>query len=629
MEGLFGTGQGTVVARCDGETMVLSDGRWSRQDGPKALVGAAEDQRNVLWALGEDGLWSFEDRTWHHRKDNDDGVRFTDFIWQRKGRGVASSRDGLFFLQGKRLYWYIIQARQEGLIGNDVRSLCEDEWGHVWAATDRGISIYMPPDGWCSLTGADGLPIEDLTRARTGNGGTIWFGTPYGLLRLREGRWNYYASKRYLPSDIVQDILPGPDGDVWVATPEGISHIGFRDMSLLEKADHYSGLVERHHKRRGYVTQRWLKEPGNLESGMVEISDNDGTWTGLYLAAQCFRYAVTKDQAIKPLISESLDALLYMERVTGIPGFPARAIRVRGEHGFDNGHPEWHKTPDGETEWKGDTSSDEIDAHFFALSICYDLAADEGERDRIRATVGRIADHILDNGLFLLDCDGKATTWGVWAPELLNHDDRWRMQRGLNSLEILSHLKAAHHITGNERYRAEYEKLIKEDHYALNSVKQRITILGQHTWHDDQLAMLSYYPLLLYEEDPVIRQILLLGLERTWSDLRLMRYPFWNFIYGAVTGKPCDAEAAVDYLARLPLDLVKWTIKNSVRADLKRDPEDPSLVSVPIAADERTIENSDGCFFRIDGGANGLAAQDGTIYLLPYWMARYHGLIDG
>jgi len=628
VERLFVSDRGVVVARCEGETMVYRRGRWTRIPGPSNMVGAAEDQQGRIWILAPGGLWCESNGSWKQKKRNDDGIDFTDFIWQRKGRGVASSGDGLFFLQGKRYYWYIVEPREEGLISANVRGLREDSWGNLWVATDRGVSIYSPPNGWCSLRGEDGLPIENLTLVEKGSGGTFWFGSDHGLIRLKDGQWDYYASKRYLPDDHVRDILLSPQGAVWVATPEGVSRIEYRQMTLLEKAEHYSEIVERYHKRGGYVTIRLLEKPGDLDTGHVEISDNDGTWTGLYLAAQCFKYAVTRDPAVKALVSESLQAMLDLERITGIPGLPARAIRRRGEPGFGDGHPEFHLTPDGEAEWKGDTSSDEIDAHFFALSICYDLAADKGEREQIRGTIRRIMDYIIENGYLLNDLDGKPTTWGVWSPKLLNQDDRWRMQRGLNSLEIISHLKTAYHITGDERYRDEYERLIRTHHYALNSVKQRITILGRHTWHDDQLAMLSYYPLLLYEEDPDLRQILLLSLERTWRDLRKMRYAFWNYIYGAVTHRPCDAEASVDYLSGLPLDLVRWTIRNSVRADLKLDPDDPQIVREPIPVGERTVENSDGCMFRVDGGNGGLVAQDGTIYLLPYWMGRFHGLID-
>jgi len=619
---------GGIVASSDGEAMIYSRGRWSRPGGPVNIAGAAQDQEGTLWAVAENGLWSLDGRKWNLRKRNDDGIRFTDFIWQERGRGVASTRDGLFFLQGKRLYWYLLESHEDKLVSNDVRSLREDGRGNIWCATDSGISIYTPPNGWCNLAGRDGVPIEELTAIENGVPGTLWFGSDLGLMRLMDGEWKYMASRRYLPDDRVNSILPVPDGDVWIGTPCGVSHITFRGMTLAEKAGHYAKLTEKHHKRHGFCTIRWMSEPGNLDSGFVEVSDNDGTWTGLYLASLCFRYAVKREPSIKRLISESLGAMLFLEEITPVPGLPARSVRFRDDPSFGDGHPEFHLTPDGKNEWKSDTSSDEIDAHYFSLSICHDLAANEKEKAKIGKMVGRMTDHIIDNDYYLLDADGKPTTWGVWSPERLNDDDRWRMQKGLNSLEIISHLKTAHHITGKKRYLQEYERLTGDKHYALNSVKQRITIMGHHTWHDDQLAMLSYYPLLLYEDDPDLRQILLLGLERTWRELREMRYPFWNFIYGAVTGKPCDVGASVDHFARLPLDLVKWSIKNGVRADFRRNPEDPGLALVPFPADERTIENSDGCFFRIDGGNNGMVAQDGTIYLLPYWMGRYHGLIE-
>ena len=222
---LFSSSKGVVLSSCEGQTMTYVKGRWSKAPGPTGLVAAAEDQLGTLWAIADDGLWSLDDGNWQMRKRNGDGIRFTDFIWRKEGRGVAASTDGLFFLQGKRLYWYLVEAHQEGLISNDVRALREDSWGHIWCATDRGISIYRPPNGWCSLTGRDGLPIEDLTDVETGPEGVLWFGSDQGLLRLKDGRWKYYASKRYLPDDRVNDILPGSDGDVWVATPAGVSHI--------------------------------------------------------------------------------------------------------------------------------------------------------------------------------------------------------------------------------------------------------------------------------------------------------------------------------------------------------------------------------------------------------------------
>ena len=101
------------------------------------------------------------------------------------------------------------------------------------------------------------------------------------------------------------------------------------------------------------------------------------------------------------------------------------------------------------------------------------MAADVAEKQEIRQYVERITDHILDHGLYYVGPSGLPTTWGVWAPEKLNHDLRRSGDRGLNSLEILSHLKVAEHIVGNPRYTAMIKELIEKHSYEMNTVHQK------------------------------------------------------------------------------------------------------------------------------------------------------------
>ena len=78
--------------------------------------------------------------------------------------------------------------------------------------------------------------------------------------------------------------------------------------------------------------------PGRPDLGYVhEASDNDGLWTAMYIGAQAFRYVATRDEAARNVGSKSLEALLDLTRLSGYPGFPARAIINRGESvtGYD------------------------------------------------------------------------------------------------------------------------------------------------------------------------------------------------------------------------------------------------------------------------------------------------------
>ena len=103
--------------------------------------------------------------------------------------------------------------------------------------------------------------------------------------------------------------------------------------------------------------------------------------------------------------------------------------------------------------------------------------------------------------------------------------------------------------------------------------------------------------------------------------VRVEGCPLWNFIYGASTANPCDTEAAVQALREIPLDFILWRTQNSNRADLR------APLIKPLPWTERLIHKWDHTPFLLDGGSD-MAEGDQTIWLLPYWMGRYHQLID-
>lgn len=510
-----------------------------------------------------------------------------------------------------------------------------DRWGHRYVIAKKGAAIEQPNGGRYVLTGANGLPVEKLTCVAAAANGDVWFGSREGAVRWRGGKFEYYASKRWLPNDRVEAIMCLPDGSVYLYTPGGVSHIYFKTMTLADKADHYEKVTDARHKRYGYVTGSDLAAPGDLSTWQNASDDNDGLWTAMYVAAESFRYAVTKSPDAKRKARESFRAILELEKITGIPGFFARARVHKSEPEFGTTRGgEWHKTADGEWEWKGDTSSDEMDGHCFVWGIYYDLVADENEKAEIRAVVRRVVDRIIDKGFYLVDVDGKPTRWGVWAPERLNDDLEWFHERGLNSLEMLCYLKVARHITGDDKYEQVARELIEKHHYALNTINQK-TMPGDFpgaddNHSDDELAFLAYYGLLKYEKDPQLRAIYLASIERSWQIERPEKNALFNFIYGSVTGRACDVEAAVETLREIPLDLIEWKITNSHRKDLRYDPKSERFgerqLFEPLSWRERPLHKWNGNPYRLDSG-NDRKEECPTFWLLPYWMGRYYGMI--
>ncbi|HEX4946122.1 MAG TPA: hypothetical protein VFZ34_05645 [Blastocatellia bacterium] len=477
------------------------------------------------------------------------------------------------------------------------------------------------------------LPSNEITVLVHEQPAVLWIGTKEGLVVLntvtREAK--YLAGKRWLPDDHVVGI--GIDkGVAWIETSQGFSRLEYKQMTLADKSRAFVERVQQRHNRWGQTADSHLRVPGDLSTNQMVSSDNDGLWTAMYVAAECFRYKVTGERDARENARVGMQAILRLEEITGIPGFPARSFIKVGTD-IQPGDGEWHDTPDKVWRWKGDTSSDEIVGHYFVYPIYHDLVADEAEKPKLRAALDRITNHILDNNYQLLDVDGKRTRWGWWGLDAIWEDPD---ETGLRALHILSHLRVAIYLTTNPTYRAKYQAayddLIKNHKYHLLTRNQKIMVPGHINHSDDELAFLSYYPLLSYETDPKLRAVYQQSLERSWQIERPERNPLWNFIYAVgCEAKEFDRESSIRTLQEIPMDQIAWTVKNSHRQDVPIDPlsdrfrRKQALIVLPY--DELPMSKWNGNPYNLDGGNGGRSEDDGAYFLLPYWMGRYHKLI--
>jgi len=477
------------------------------------------------------------------------------------------------------------------------------------------------------------LPTLQFTVINVESPSVTWIGTRQGAIRLRRGgeALEYFSGARWLADDRVTGI--GFDGNAaWLETPRGFSRVEYTPMTLADKSRAFVSRVQARHNRWGLTADSHLRVPGDLSTNQMVSTDNDGLWTAMYVAAECFRYKVTGEADARENARAGMQAIMRLETITGIPGFPARSfIKVGVDAPPRDG--EWHDTPDKAWRWKGDTSSDEIVGHYFVYPLYYDLVADDVEKPALRAAIERITNHILDHDYQLIGPDGKRTRWGWWGPEAIWEDPD---ETGLRALHILSHLRVALHLTGDTQYRARYlaayDDLINTHKYHWLTRNQKIMVPGHINHSDDELAFLSYYPLLRYETDPRLLDVYKQSLERSWQIERPERNPLWNVIYAAGTGaREFDHAEALRTLHEIPMDTIKWTVDNSHRLDVPTDPVSDrfgrrqALIVLPY--DELPMWKWNGNPYSLSGGNAGRSEDDGAYFLLPYWMGRYHKLI--
>ncbi|MBN8789921.1 MAG: hypothetical protein J0I84_22800 [Terrimonas sp.] len=486
------------------------------------------------------------------------------------------------------------------------------------------------------------LPCTEIT-AVTAIGDKLWFGSKRGAFMLKDdGRYNYYASKRWLPSDEVTQIAAGADGSVLVLTKAGLGKICFKQMTLAEKAAFYDKQVRLRHIRNGFnATVEGMKD-GDLSTGFMEDSDNDGLWTSMYLGAEAFRYAVTKSPEALQNCRESLDAMERLYSINPIKGFPARSFERRGYALHDR--KAWRPADDPEWEWKSTTSSDEAIGHIFVFGVIAELVDDAVVKKQAIRLIDSLMQHVIDNDMYLIDWDGKPTLWGKWHPDYVNSHPESVGDRKINSSNIVGMLQTAYHFTKKEVYKQKAFELMNKYGY-LKNLMQPMKNIGRadenasdwskmlsEGWNhsDDEMYFLGYWGLYRYAFNDTLKAKFKASIIDHWEAERPEKDGAWN-IFTALTGvKNFDLKEAIWYLQEYPLDMVGWTVRNSDRKDIELIAPNfrNQTTKEVLPPDELRISRHNANRFGLDGGNNGRDEHSaGDIWLLPYWMGRYLGVI--
>ncbi len=627
---------------CDGDSRVWlgteSGLLLSEDGGPPAAVAAAP--AGPITALAHDGQ-----RLW------------------------LAAAAGLYSLDGDQLSAH--PAAAGPLPDDDVRALAALAGGGVLAGCATGAALVGNTAPQALLPGPDALPAGDVTAVAGGAGGLLLghaIGASYTTAAL--DRCDHYHSKRWIPAQQVTAVALQGQRRRWIATPAGISRIELVETTLAAKA----ALMESYNPafwRLDFVSDDGRRDDAWDTGAPIHQHDhdNDGLWTQMQIAAWSYAAGATGEQSFCQRARRAMRAMMWQIDIPAVsfeaagrrPGFVARSF-VRDDEGEvytskidrDNWHlvENWQDGHD--YRWKDDTSSDETTGHFFGYPVYYDLcAADAAERAELAAHAEALADHILDNDFRLVDLDGEKTTHGHWNPQRLAialdgvgscmdahplelcteaaYGGGW-----LNAIEILGHLLAAYHMTGAERFYRAYEELLVEHRYGelvdfhedIFTVTSRA--LANHS--DHELAMLAYHTLIRYEPDDQRRQrwidSMLAMLEYEWPE----RNPLWAAIAASAVGSGYHLQDALGTLREWPEDWREWRVDNSHRRDAVRDASndrfgDAQFTSVLPYDEIRTLKWNTNPY-QISGGSDGRPVQAPWPWLLPYWMMRYHGVIE-
>jgi hypothetical protein len=334
-------------------------------------------------------------------------------------------------------------------------------------------------------------------------------------------------------------------------------------------------------------------------------------WTGHYLAAEAFRYNVTRTAEALDNVSAALAGLEGLLDVTGTnllsrcliamnSPYAQAIITEEAGHGVYENTYGWY--------WIGGTSRDQYSGVFFGLGVAYDLVDDPQVRTRIAFLTTLLLDFLRGHDWSVKMPDGSISTTFIG-----------RADQQLSLLQLGRHVNSGRFSTTYDLYRFFFSPLV--------IVPISLEVLDNNSYFKFNLDSINLFNLIRLESSSfkaIYRQAYDI-LRRHTDD---QKNAFFNMIDRALSG-PNDVR---DADTREMLE--EWLLRprRDVPIDLRGiypacGSLDMACAPVPIVDRPRTDFLWQRNPFMLVGLGTGTVETAGIDYILPYWMARYYGTI--
>ena len=216
---IWAAGYGGVVRR-QGDRFVRVLGAPFDADLPLTMMC---DRQDNIWLAGGKGLYLYSPDGALRRYDTRDGLPdpFVRSLWQdRDGNIWAGTNNGLSRLEKGGFVAFAVEGRHDP---DWVRSIFEDREGNLWVGMNSGLNRFRD-DIITVYSKSDGLPSDEPTTVFQDSKGRIWVGFhDFGVGLFDPAGFKVFTTKDGLPSNEIFSIREARDGDLLVATREGLS----------------------------------------------------------------------------------------------------------------------------------------------------------------------------------------------------------------------------------------------------------------------------------------------------------------------------------------------------------------------------------------------------------------------
>jgi uncharacterized protein (TIGR03437 family) len=342
----------------------------------------------------------------------------------------------------------------------------------------------------------------------------------------------------------------------------------------------------------------YASSTSNQIVGYTRCGDS-ALWTGAYLAAESFHYGATKSAAALGNVKAALAGLKSLIDVTGdnrlarciVAADSPWAAGIESEEAANGIHSSPHSF------WVGNTSRDQVVGALFGLSVAYDLVDDAAVRSTVSDAATRLIGFIADH---------------QWSPDDdLSNTFLIRPEQLQMMLQVARHVNPSNTITR--------PLLVPPVNLGV-----LVDVLSNSSYFKFNLDYMTFYLLVQLKDNDENRTAYAIVRNYTVSH----QNAFFNVVDRALNGPAAARDAETRAL------IEQWLQRPRRDFSVDRTGQVPACgseacqpVPVPLRPPGDFLWQDDP--FVLSGfGGTGRIETAGIDYILPYWMARYYGVLS-
>ncbi len=371
-----------------------------------------------------------------------------------------------------------------------------------------------------------------------------------------------------------------------------------------------SANIQARHFPFGTVLDPVFTGPASEQISTYTHCGDSAIWTGHYLAAEAFRYKVTSSPDAFANMTKAVAGIKALTDITGTEllarcMFPASSPYAASMQAEES-HNGLYTGRQAGFQWVGNTSRDQYSGVLFGLAVAYDMLDAGALKDSIAQLATRQIDFLLIHSWTVVMPDG-----GISTTFLLRADQR------LAILQIGRHLNPA-------RFSGQYDS--QSAALALGVLPPvALEVLNDDSYFKFNLDFINFYNLLRLESG-IRKSGYQLAYDVVRNHTASHQNAFFDIIDRALNGPNASRDAEIVAL------LNAWLQRPRRDAYVDLSNKVPvcggqACTPVPVAMRPPSDFLWQRTPFLLSAGGSGTVEMAGIDYILPYWMARYYGVI--